>query len=279
MAPRTALLAAVALLGFVAPRAHGAAGCPAGRDSILILGVFHMASSEDAVKSTPGNMLSPRRQAEIEDLVGRLARFRPTQVAIESGRTSTTWNDRYSRWLKGDYTLGSNEIEQIGFRLARKAGLERLTPVDYPMWMNGLTPAERHTPRPQPTYAHPPPQAESPQMAGIRAAVASDDSVLARSTVTQYLTYLNTPEQAALHHRWDVLDNLSPGDGDALYEKTDLATNWYKRNLRIFTNLLEVHRPGDRIVLIIGVGHLHILEDLAATHPRFCLVDVRSYLK
>jgi hypothetical protein len=245
----------------------------------MILGVFHMESSEDAVKSNPGDMSSPRRQAEIADLVERLARFKPTQVCVESPRTSTYWNDRYTKWLKGEYTLGGNEIEQVGFRLAKRSGLDRLTPVDYPMWMNGLTPAERHTPRPRAEVPATPAAAESPLLADIHREVARGDSILARSTVSAYLAYMNTPEQAAKHHRWDVLSNLEPGQGDALYENTDLATNWYKRNLRIFTNLLEVSKPDDRLVLIIGAGHLQILGDLAAAHPRFCRVDPREYLK
>lgn len=116
-------------------------------------------------------------------------------------------------------------------------------------------------------------------MREVRAAVAHDDSVLARSTVTAYFAYLNTPEQAARHHRWDVMSNLEPGDGDALCEKTDLATNWYRRNLRIFTNLLEAKQPGDRVLLLVGAGHLQILGDLAGAYPGFCRVDARDYLK
>jgi len=271
------------LMVFAAPLHAASAPCPAGRDPILILGTFHMeGGSEDAVKSHPGDMTTPKRQAEIEALVEKLARFRPTVVAIESQRISNYWNDRYAEWLDGRYTLGTNEIEQVGFRLAKRMGLARLTPVDYSMWMDGLTPAERHTPKPAPksaASAATPDADPSPLMLEIRRAVARDDSMLAHSTVSAYYAYLNTPEQAALHHRWDVISNLEPGSGDAIYENTDLAANWYKRNLRIFTNILDARKPGDRVFLLIGAGHLQILGDLASASPGLCRVDPRDYLK
>jgi hypothetical protein len=102
--------------------------------------------------------------------------------------------------------------------------------------------------------------------------------VLASSTISEYLAYINSAEQAAMHHRWDVISNLEPGDGPNLYSNTDLATNWYKRNLRIFTNIVEATEPGDRLLVMFGVGHAKLLRDFASEHPRYCLVDAVAYL-
>ena len=85
----------------------------------------------------------------------RLAEFRPTRVAVESSRISNYWNDRYAAWRKARDALGFNEIEQVGFRLADRMGLAALSPVDYPMWMDGTTAADRHEPPPQPASAAP----------------------------------------------------------------------------------------------------------------------------
>jgi len=159
--------------------------------------------------------------------------------------------------------------------------LKELSPVDYPMWMNGLTAIERHTPKPAPAPKSEPAQEnvpESPRMREIRAQVAKDEQMLAGGSVSAYLAYLNEPAREAMSHRWDVMRNLEPGDGVALYETTDLAANWYKRNLRIFTNLLEITEPGDRVLLIIGSGHGKILKGFAADHPCYCLGDEGGFL-
>lgn len=261
---------------------HAAADpCPAEKRQLAILGTFHMQSSGQDSVNRNDDVSTPRRQQEIAELVDRLARFAPTRVAIESARNSTVWNDRYKQWLAGTYTPGMNEIEQIGFRLARKLNLPELTPVDYPMWMSGLTPIERHEPKPKQSAPAGPTTTndESPLMKEVRAQVDKDVAHLASHTVAEHLAYLNAPARAAMNHRWDVLTALRPGEGVALYEKADLVTNWYKRNLRIFTNVLDASAPGDRVLLIVGSGHVKILSDWGAEHPDVCLVDVATYLK
>jgi hypothetical protein len=72
---------------------------------------------------------------------------------------------------------------------------------------------------------------------------------------------------------------LKPTSGAAIYQRTDLVTNWYKRNLRIFTNLNRITEFGkDRVLLIIGTGHLKILKDLARDALYYCLADTEAYL-
>lgn len=242
---------------------------------ILILGTYHMNNPGlDAYNLEADDVLSEKRQKEIAAVVETLTTFRPTKVMIESPHWTTHWSDRYAQWLEGRYTLGRNEIEQLGFRIASKMKHTRLWPVDYPMWMSGITPAEQHTPKKKPAAAA---SALKPA-APLPPAIQARQDKMRTSTVAEYLAYLNAPEQYRQNHQWDVIENLRPGDGPALYQNTDLATNWYKRNLRIFTNIMEVTEPGDRLLLIIGAGHLKILRDLAGEHPSYCLDDAAKYL-
>lgn len=274
---RGILVLAGALLAS-ATHAQSGGECPSDRTALVVLGTFHMeGSTQDLVSDLATDVATPRRQAEISDLVSRLATFRPTRVAIESSRVSTYWNERYGAWRTQRGALGANEIEQVGFRLADAANLAALSPVDSPMWMDGTTAADRHAPRV--SVAGP---AETGAEAALRAAVekqiAIDDARLRDGTITDYLVYLNSPERALLNHRWDVISNLAPGAGTSMYETTDYATNWYKRNLRIYTNLVDIAGPGERIVLLIGAGHAHLLGQLATEDPRFCVVSVAEAL-
>ena len=54
------------------------------------------------------------------------------------------------------------EIEALVARLADRVGLTTLSPVDYPMWMDGTTSAERHEPPLQPEAATAAEAVESP---------------------------------------------------------------------------------------------------------------------
>src|ERR687890_818199 len=87
----------------------------------LSVGMYHMANPGlDAVNTEADDVLLPKRQKEIQDLVDRLASFRPTKIAVEAPYRSTALPDRYKQYVAGAYALSRNETEQIGFRLAKQ---------------------------------------------------------------------------------------------------------------------------------------------------------------
>src|SRR5215218_6554154 len=131
--------------------------CGEGRSPIMILGLYHMANPGlDAVNVAADDVLLPRRQKEIQDLVNRLARFRPTKIAVEAPYRSTAVPDRYKQYVAGTYALSRNETEQIGFRLAKQLSLPGVTPIDFPMFMSGQVSSELDlTPAPDTASATP----------------------------------------------------------------------------------------------------------------------------
>jgi hypothetical protein len=103
----------------------------ATRREILVLGTFHMANpGRDIHNMQADDMLSPRRQKEIAEVVEVLKRFRPTKVAVEADVGSQPVTQRYADYVAGKYTLTRNETEQIGFRLAKELGHPTIYPVD-----------------------------------------------------------------------------------------------------------------------------------------------------
>ncbi|CAN5129757.1 hypothetical protein BH23GEM2_BH23GEM2_04770 [soil metagenome] len=71
------------------------------------------------------------RQAEIEDLVARLARWGPQQIAVEWPFTfADSTRARYDRFRAGTLAPSRNEVVQVGFRLAHRLGHEAVYPID-----------------------------------------------------------------------------------------------------------------------------------------------------
>lgn len=251
------------------------------RAMLLVLGVYHMDNpGQDAHNLQADDVRSPKRQGELEALTEKLARFQPTKIAIEAPYRNDTWPERYRKYLAHDYVPGRNEIEQVGFRLAKRLGHPTLYPVDYPMWMNGWTPSELELAKPNPkwdsTIAAKP---EPPKPEAAPKPLSEEDQLLRQSTVTAYLQHLNSPDTIEKNHA-GYLEMLLPTDAVGIYAKTDQVTNWYKRNLRIFTNINRISQfPQDRILLIIGAGHLKILQQLTEAAPYFCSVPAGEYLK
>ena len=59
----------------------------------------------------------------------------------------------------------------------------------------------------------------------------------------------------------------------------DLNSRWYLRNARIFTNLMRLSKPGDRVLVVYGSGHSYWLRHFASETPGYSNVDPVPYLK
>lgn len=260
--------------------AWGREVCPAERTEILILGSSHFDNPGlDAVNIEADDVRSPRRQKELSELLDRLEKFQPTIVAIEAAYRNPKWPDRYALWREGKYELGKNEIEQIGFRLAGRLRLATVVPVDYPMWMNGWTPSEIGDPPapPAPPAGAAPAPPPAPRQQSAEEIAASKH--FRETSLLDLFRELHDPATIAASQTW-YMNMLLPPEGQGIYEQTDLVSNWYKRNLRILTNLNRVVKPGggDRVLLLIGSGHLYILNDFVKSAPYACWVDPLDYL-
>lgn len=266
--------------------------CEAPSAPLLILGTYHFANPGlDATRFVADDVLTRHRQAEIEAVAEALAAFRPTKVAVEAQFGSDDWPRLYRRWLEGTDSLRRNEIAQLGFRIAARMGHDRIWPVDYSMWMNGWRPDEiDFQGRPahwQEILDPPAPAPPAPAASGASASnstspqsteLSEEERRLRETTIGQYLAMLNSEESIAEHHA-PYLRMLRPPDSQGIYANTDAVTNWYARNLRIFTNLVRITDPrSDRVLLIMGTGHVRILRELARDAPYFCVVDPLDYL-
>lgn len=255
----------------------------APRAELLFLGVFHFADQGlDAYKPRfQLDINSPKRQREVAELVERLALFRPTKIAVEAERSFQPQLDSlYSAYNAERYPLGANEVYQIGFRLARYLGLSRVYAVDAEarsymsrdevgakiaalgLDMDTLLrqiEADPWTSRYQRLYAH-------------------DDSLKTVRTLTEHLLYMNDPERIRIGHGAYLVGAFKFG-AETDYLGPDDATSWYNRNLRIFSNLQHLTSgPEDRILLIIGAGHLPILRFLAQSSPEYRLREPAEFI-
>lgn len=66
----------------------------------------------------------------------RLRKFKPTKIAVEAAYGDAKINERYERFLAGNYTLTANEIDQIGYQLAKQLNHKQLYPADYKMGLD-----------------------------------------------------------------------------------------------------------------------------------------------
>ena len=104
------------------------------KGTFLILGSMHLdnPNNGDLYQIKNEGIKLAKRQAELQELIDCLARFKPTKIALEISRTlDTNLEQDYHSYLEGNYQLGTNEKHQIGFKLAKQLGHNKLYAVDW----------------------------------------------------------------------------------------------------------------------------------------------------
>ncbi len=245
---------------------------PAARAQVLVLGVYHMSNpGHDVFNMKADDVLATNRQAEIAQLIEVLKSFQPTKIAIEADTGSQRVGREYSDYLAGKYTLSRNEIDQIGYRLARQLGHKTVYPVD----ADGEFPFQRFM-----NYAKASGHSKELDalMGEIGSKVKAQNEYLASHTVLETLLYMNADdkvaEDVAFYYRQAHFSE--PGD----WAGADLVADWFRRNIRIYSNITQlVDSPNERVLVIFGAGHLGWLQHDFASDPSFRLRKLADFVK
>ena len=201
---------------------------------LLVLGTFHFkdAGLDGYKPEVDVDFLSEPRQTELKEVLDRLERFAPTKILIEAkAERAEELNERYRQYVAGKLDLEANEIYQVGFRLAKRLGQERLYAVDV-MGRNyvDLPDLEAYAVEQGQSF----PRAELWE-GRLTELYQHDDQLKAKQTLREHLLYLNSEDRLRIGHGHYVLSYLGLGT-DEEYPATDSLTGWwYNRNLRIFS--------------------------------------------
>lgn len=239
------------------------------RAEVLVLGTYHMANpGRDIFNTQADDVLAPKRQAEMAQLIATLAKFRPTKIAVESDVSDDRVPKRYAEYLAGKHELSRNEIEQIGFRLAKELGHPTIHPVD----------SDGEFPYPHVVH-YAKATGRSKEFEALNAEVGEmvrkTNAYLGTHTILETLLYMNTDEKVAedVGFYFRQAEFGEPWD----WAGADLVSAWFKRNMRIYSNVMPLAAPGERVLVIYGAGHLGWLQHAFASNPRLRLRKLAEF--
>lgn len=254
-----------------------------GRAKVLLLGTFHFREFAD-------EMLSENRQKEVQEVVDLLAEFAPTKVMVEvRPEREQEVNRQYREYLEGAFSLPANEIHQLGFRIARMMGHDRVHPVDelgrqYDAWDHLFEYGRKRLGLPEGPLSEKDKEViwrrlhDTEATDRFFALYRHDTALRQRQSLRKHLIYENSAERILVGHghylAW--LRENEPGD----YTMPDHISGWwYDRNLRIFANIRRITEvPGDRVLVIYGYGHLPILRHCFQASYEYDLLEVAQFL-
>ena len=256
------------------------------KPTIMILGSGHLANwGADRINYRMDDVLAPKRQAELQALAEQLAQFKPTKIAVEvDERWGADLQEEYNGYLKGSFQLEPHEIHQIGFRLAKEMGHSKVYCVDY-FRDDPIVREDRED-----------------HLTDYGAfAEANDQEHLAplpptgKMTQDENGTLWIEPEKyepivdmyIRMNQEEKIRTNLSDylriariGSQDQYPGANWVAHFWYPRNLKTFVNLTRITESEDeRILLIIGAGHLGFLKQIAEDSEFYHIESPLQYLE
>lgn len=269
------------------------AGDREGQVEVLLLGTYHMDNPGlDEVNVDADDVLAPKRQAEIEALVDRLAEWNADRVAVERPHDrSEELNERYREYRSGERAYdeeesfpsphserdGSatecrSEVVQVGFRLADRLGHDRVAAVDE-------HPDESR-------YESDPfegREVDSTRKTDVALADPEEmgravDERLASSTVVEYHRWLNRGELGRDNHDL-MFDRGVRADTESRFGSPTALAYWYDRNVRMVHHVWRTMDEADeRVVFVVGNGHVRALRHLLTEAPMFHPVSPLPYL-
>lgn len=251
---------------------------------VITLGSFHFNFPNLDVNQTGRedqiDVFEQKYQEEIELIVEKLKKFKPTKIVIErQPKYQSKYDSLYTSYINGEHKLTRSEEQQIGFRLAKELGLSSLYCTD--SWGTDYEDIKK---------------------------VINGNDTIANGKFMDYF-YNNPDSILKSFHNEKVLfktegilaelkkmnshEYVKKGLGDYLigifkYETDendqfgpDFVTGWwFNRNLRIFRNIQRIKtEPEDRILVIYGAGHMNLLNIFFEASPEYELLDVNDYLK
>ena len=252
------------------------------KTEVLTLGSFHFAFRNlDLIKTSKEDqidVLEKKYQMEIEDIVARIAKFKPTIITIEVDPVKQAkYDSLYSQYQAGKYNLGRDEVEQIGFRVAKLMKVNTLYCVnawgrDYEVLDSVL---------------------EGKDSLGNKKFM--DYFYKCADTVKQYfpkpvfktkgiraeLIQKNDPKNIKMDMGTYLIGTFKYETKNNEFFGPDFVTGWwFNRNLRIFRNIQKINaKPTDRILVIFGAGHMTLLNSFFDASPEYKLLKANDYLQ
>ncbi len=268
-----------------------------GKIKVMLLGVYHFDNPGlDKHNLAVGDYFTDSRQREIEEVNDALAKFQPNKIFIELLRSEQSKIDSlYQSYLNGQFRLTSqNEVYQIGFKLAKKLELNVPHCIDaYGNWLGPYVDLIADTLNLS-FY--------NVDRAKAKLGQGNRNKEFDSRTIKENLIVINQPKSILENNSYyndlamRVKDTVglifTNQDTTLIFDKKayqmrsfdfknigiELVAEWYKRNFFIYRNILEASSKNDRIIVIVGAGHVRILQHLLEDNQKYEVISPLEYL-
>jgi Family of unknown function (DUF5694) len=244
---------------------------------VMVLGTYHFGNPGlDLHNMKVESVLTSEKQAELADVAARLAKFGPNKIAVEETSDLSDFGLKsYKSFTPEKLNTNADERVQIAFRLAHRLGQKIVYGIDEQSKTIDYFPFDR-------VQAYAKAHGQHAVLDALQQQVEQMMKEMERAQKTKpvrlMLADLNEPKRITDDHRNFYYAVLAFGN-EREQPGAELNSAWYQRNAKIFAKLMQVARPGDRVVVVFGSGHAFWLRHFLQNTPGFELIEANSYLR
>ena len=256
---------------------------------VMIAGFDHLSQLYN--QQPQSDVFSPKKQAEINQLVTCFQAYAPDMIMVELEPKEQDRIDRlYQLFFQDKITLrdlkeGRSETYQVGFVLAKRLKHKRVYCVDhYESTSQSLLVEGENIDVFKQNL-----QQFQALVRPIKKQVQQDSL-----SVYDYIRRLNQSDMIALtHHLFynlpasvtngefskTALNSVDVSKVDKRYIGAEFISLFYNRNLKIYSNALTTqrHNQGKKLLLLFGQTHVGVLQELYGANPAYQVVSPLRY--
>jgi len=235
---------------------------------LMLMGTFHFANPGlDVVKSKTINVMTPENQQYLAELSQRISQFKPTMVMLEFNPKNTAKiNQEYQQYLNGSFQLPSNEIYQLGFRVAKLSGVVRLESLDETSIAWKAEDLFKHLEIKDK-------EIDAEMKRALQDSTNSKNKNHKSLSLQDLLRLNNTESYDQLNKNLYFITN-SVGVSEGSFVGADSSASWWHRNFRIYAKIQHQAKSQPRIFALAGQGHTAILNDFVTSDQNLKKVDI-----
>lgn len=240
---------------------------------VLNFGSFHMGFTTDG-STTAFDEHDKENQARVHEIARKLVAFKPTVIIIETDPSSDeAIQKEYAAYIENPnmFFKSPSEIELLAYELGRLSGATKIYGIDHKMGYNYAIGRQIENTLDPTTYENffKDPFRTTPE-------IDVDEESLPLLEKLQ-LTNHNDFLDFLINVNADILTHVGKKDK---FQGADEAAKFYKRNLRMYSNLNKIDlKEDDRVFILMGAAHTAFFRDFLSRSPKYIMVDTFEYLK
>ncbi len=254
--------------------------------NVLLLGTYHFNNpGNDAVKNVERNILTVQSQKSLDQITNSIiSKFKPDQIFVESNfNKNNDLNNQYKLYLKNQFSQFTDTIKkprlkrfytegetfQLAFRLAKKANIRQIYPIDslIEMRFDILQKEINSNPKTKNLF-----EQKASQMS------QSSNKCMAKNLLKDVFICLNQKAELNQNKGFyiSIANKVNP---DSKYFGSNLVADWYKRNLIMYANIQnQIESKTKNIFILVGTGHAAIFREFFENDKNFNLIEVDEIL-